>query len=152
MVLIAGPALGQSVVNLPPMTAITFAAGSATSTLAGQIVPGGRNVYFVLAKAGQNLSVSVASPNPGVTFQVYPPEATLAKGTDGVAVVAGRALPDAGPSDNKAWIGALPRDGNYLNSGDCQRRYGRSALPLQPDRGPAVEPTTICRLDAIKLW
>ena len=97
------------------MTAITFAAGSATSTLAGQIVPGGRNVYFVLAKAGQNLSVSVASPNPGVTFQVYPPEATLAKGTDGVAVVAGRALPDAGPSDNaKAWIRALLRDGNYL--------------------------------------
>src|SRR4030095_5751054 len=77
LMLFAGPALGQSVVNLPPMTTITFAAGSTTSTLPGQIVPGGRNVYFVLAKAGQSLTVSVASPNPGITFQVYPPEATL---------------------------------------------------------------------------
>lgn len=115
LMLFAGSALGQSVVNLPPMTAITFAAGSTTSTLAGQIAPGSRNVYFVLAKAGQNLSISVASPNPGITFQVYPPEATLEKGADGVAIVAGRALPDVGPSDNaKAWIGALPREGNYL--------------------------------------
>ncbi len=115
LMLFAGPAPGQSVVNLPPVTAIPFAASSTTSTLPGQIVPGGRNVYFALAKAGQSLTVSVASPNPGITFQVYPPEATLEKGADGVAVVAGRALPDAGPSDNaKAWIGALPRDGNYL--------------------------------------
>ncbi len=114
-ILFADSALGQPVVTLPPMTAVTFAPGSTTSTVAGQITPGSRNVYFVIAKAGQSLSVSVASANGGITFQVYPPEATLEKAADGGAIVAGRALPDAGPSDNaKAWIGAIPRDGNYL--------------------------------------
>jgi hypothetical protein len=113
--LFAGSALAQAVVTLPPMSAITFAPGSTTSTTAGQIAPGGRNVYYVLAKAGQTLSVSVSSTAASITFQVYPPDATLAKGADGVALVTGRALPDAGPSDNaKAWIGAIPRDGNYL--------------------------------------
>ena len=59
--------------------------------------------------------IHVSSTASGITFQVYPPDATLAKGADGVALVTGRALPDAGPSDNaKAWIGAVPRDGNYL--------------------------------------
>ena len=30
-------------------------------------------------------------------------------------VVSGGTLPDAGPTDNAtAWIGAIPRDGNYL--------------------------------------
>jgi hypothetical protein len=115
LVLLAGSALGQSVLTLPPMTTITFTPGSTTSTLAGQVAPGGRNVYYVLAKAGQSLSVSVASTANAITFQVFPPEATLEKGADGVAVVTGRTLPDAGPSDNaKAWIGAIPRDGNYL--------------------------------------
>ena len=115
LVLLAGSALGQSVVTLPPMTTITFTPGSTTSTLAGQVAPGGRNVYYVAAKAGQSLSVSVASTANTITFQVFPPEATLEKSADGVAVVTGRALPDAGPSDNaKAWIGAIPRDGNYL--------------------------------------
>jgi hypothetical protein len=113
--LCSGAAIGQSVQTLPPMTAITFAPGSTTATLAGQVAPGGRIVYFVMAKAGQSLTVSVASPNAGITFLVYPPDATLEKAADGVAIVAGRALPDAGASDNaKAWIGALPRDGNYL--------------------------------------
>ena len=113
--LFAGSAHGQTVVTLPPMSAITFAPGATTATMAGQIAPGGRNVYYVLAKAGQNLSVSVGSTAASITFQVYPPDATLEKGADGTAAVSGRALPDAGPSDNaKAWIGAMPRDGNYL--------------------------------------
>jgi hypothetical protein len=115
LVLLASSALGQSVVTLPPMTTITFTPGSTTSTLAGQVAPGGRNVYYVLAKAGQSLSVSVASTANAISFQVFPPEATLEKGADGIALVTGQPLPDAGPSDNaKAWIGAIPRDGSYL--------------------------------------
>lgn len=115
LLLLAGSALGQSVVTPPPITTISFTPGSTTSTIAGEVAPGGRNVYYVLAKAGQSLSVSVASTANGISFQVFPPEATLENGAGGVAVVTGRTLPDAGPSDNaKAWIGAIPRDGNYL--------------------------------------
>ncbi len=110
--LFTGIAFGQ-VNTLPPMTAITFAPGSSTSTVTGEAAPGGRNVYYVAAKAGQSLTVTVGS-GP-VTFQVFRADATLAKGADGLPVVTGRTLPDAGPSDNaKAWIGAIPQDGNYL--------------------------------------
>ena len=45
-------AIAQPVNTLPGMTTVTFAPGSNTSTLAGQLAPGGRNVYYVQAKAG----------------------------------------------------------------------------------------------------
>jgi hypothetical protein len=108
-------AISQPVNNLPEMTTVTFAPGSNTSTLAGQLAPGGRSVYYVQAKAGQTLMASVMPVATGVSFQVFKADATLAKGADGLPVVAGGTLPDAGPTDNAtAWIGALPRDGNYL--------------------------------------
>jgi hypothetical protein len=97
------------------MTTVTFPPGSNTSTLAGQLAPGGRNVYYVQAKAGQTLMVSVMPVATGVSFQVFKADASLAKGADGLPVVSGGTLPDAGPTDNAtAWIGAIPRDGNYL--------------------------------------
>jgi hypothetical protein len=113
--LASGQPIAQPVNTLPGLTTITFAPGSNTSTLAGQLAPGGRNAYYVLAKAGQNLMVSVMPASAGVSFQVFKADATLAKGADGLPVVSGGTLPDAGPSDNAtAWIGAIPRDGNYL--------------------------------------
>ena len=113
--LLAAEATAQSVNTLPAMRTITFAPGSNSSTVAGQLAPGGRNVYYVQAKAGQTLMVSVMPAVSGATFQVFNSDAALAKGTDGMAVVTGRTLPDAGPNDKAtAWIGAIPRDGNYL--------------------------------------
>ena len=107
--------LAQPVNTLPGMTTVTFPPGSNTSTLAGQLAPGGRNVYYVQAKAGQTLMVSVMPVATGVSFQVFKADASLAKGADGLPVVSGGTLPDAGPTDNAtAWIGAIPRDGNYL--------------------------------------
>ena len=113
--LASAQAIAQAVNNLPGMTTVTFAPGSNTSTLAGQLAPGGRAVYYVQAKAGQTLMVSVMPVATGVTFQVFKADATLAKGADGLPVVTGGTLPDAGANDNAtAWIGAIPRDGNYL--------------------------------------
>jgi hypothetical protein len=108
-------AIAQPVNTLPGMTTVTFAPGSNTSTLAGQLAPGGRAVYYVQAKAGQTLMVSVMPVATGASFQVFKAEAALARGADGLPVVTGGTLPDAGPTDNAtAWIGAIPRDGNYL--------------------------------------
>ena len=108
-------AFAQPVNPLPGMTTVTFPPGSNTTTLAGQLAPGGRNVYYVQAKAGQTLMVSVMPLATGVSFQVFKADASLAKGADGLPVVSGGTLPDAGPADNAtAWIGAIPRDGNYL--------------------------------------
>jgi len=108
-------AFAQPVNTLPGMTTVTFPPGSNTTTLAGQLGPGGRNVYYVQAKAGQTLMVSVMPIATGISFQVFKADASLAKGTDGLPLVNGGTLPDAGPTDNAtAWIGAIPVDGNYL--------------------------------------
>ena len=81
------PAFAQSVNTLPGMTTVTFAPGSNTTTFAGQLVPGGRSVYYVQAKAGQTLMVSVMPIATGITFQVFKADASLAKGADGLPVV-----------------------------------------------------------------
>ncbi len=108
-------AFAQPVNTLPGITTVTFAPGANATTLAGQMAPGGRSVYYVQAKAGQTLMVSVMPVVTGVSFQVFKADASLAKGADGLPVVSGGTLPDAGPTDNAtAWIGAIPRDGNYL--------------------------------------
>jgi len=114
LALVASPSRAQ-LNQLPTTTTITFAAGSTSSTNAGQLAPGGRAGYYVLAKAGQTLTVSLMPVATGISFQVFRADATLARGTDGLPVATGGTLPDAGPNDNAtAWVGAIPRDGNYL--------------------------------------
>lgn len=113
--LFAVPAFAQSVQTLPPMSVITFEPGTTRTKMNGQMVPGGRDLYYVLAKAGQTLNVSIASAPAGIAFQVYGPDTAIARAADGSPLVQGRTLPNAGPNDNaQAWIGAIPRDGNYL--------------------------------------
>ena len=107
-------AFAQGVTALPPMSVITFTPGSNTTTMNGQMVPGGRDLYYVQAKAGQTMNVSLSSAAP-LTFQVYNSETAVARAADGSPLITGKTLPDAGPSDNaRAWIGAIPRDGKYL--------------------------------------
>lgn len=114
LVLLPLAVLAQGVNTLPQMPAITFSPGSTQSTVNGQMAPGGRYLYSVQAKAGQTLNVSVASATR-LAFQVYTPDATVARAADGSPLVSGKTLPDAGPNDNaQAWIGAIPRNGNYL--------------------------------------
>jgi hypothetical protein len=111
----AEAARAQPVNTLPAMSTITFPPGSNTSSANGQIAPGGRGAFYVMAKAGQTLMISVRSPAAAVSFQVFRPNAALAKANDGMPLVTGPTLPDAGPGDNaQDWIGAIPRDGNYL--------------------------------------
>ena len=113
--ILAVPALAQSVTTLPPMSVITFEPGTTQTKMNGQMVPGGRDLYYVLAKAGQTLNVSVASAAAGIAFQVYVPDTVVARGADGSPLIQGKTLPNAGAADNaQAWIGAIPRDGNYL--------------------------------------
>ena len=107
-------AFAQGVTALPPMSVITFTPGSNTATMNGQMVPGGRDLYYVQAKAGQTMNVSLSSAAP-LTFQVYNSETAVARAADGSPLITGRTLPDAGPNDNaQAWVGAIPRDGTSL--------------------------------------
>ncbi len=112
----AAPLLAQ-VNPLPATTTVTFSPGSNTASLKNQIAPGANAVYYVQAKAGQTLMLSLA-PSPEsapVTLQVFNASASLAKGANGLALVSGTTLPGASAADTvRAWIGAIPQDGNYL--------------------------------------
>jgi hypothetical protein len=89
-------------------------AGAKSTTLAGELPPGGKALYTVQAKAGQTLMVSVMPVSTGLTFQVFRSEASIARAADGQPLVTGGTLKDAGPADRaQAWIGAIPRDGVY---------------------------------------
>ena len=58
---------------------------------------------------------SVTSTGNNASFRVYHPDTTVARGANGLPVIAGRTLADAGANDNAvAWIGSLPGPGNYL--------------------------------------
>src|SRR5260370_17899524 len=72
LILLPLATLAQGVTALPPMTVITFSPGSNTATMNGQMAPGGRDLYYVQAKAGQTMNVSVASAAP-IAFQVPTP-------------------------------------------------------------------------------
>lgn len=103
----------QPVENLPAMKPVALSSTRST-TLAGELPPGGKALYTVQAKAGQTLMVSVMPVSTGLTFQVFRTDAAVARAADGQPLVTGATLPDAGPADQaRAWIGALPRDGVY---------------------------------------
>jgi len=111
---LAGSALGQSG-SVPPPTPITFLAGSTLTTVTGQVVLGGSDLYYVAAKAGQTMLVSIAAAEGDISFLVYAPNASIAKAADGKSVIRGTTMPDAGPNEHaKAWVGTIPRSGNYL--------------------------------------
>lgn len=85
------------------------------TTVNGQLALGSSDLYYVPARAGQTLLVSVDSADGDISFQVYAPDASVAKTADGKTTVRGRTLPDAGAHDNaRAWVGAISRSGNYL--------------------------------------
>ena len=126
----AAPAIPQPAA-LPTIATITFAPGSTLSTVDGRMVPGCCDLYYVPAKAGQTLLVSVAAKGE-VTFRVFRPETTVAKAADGKLQFAGTTLPEAGADDNaKAWVGALPQGGKYL------------IAVAMADRGTMLSPYTL---------
>jgi ABC-type sugar transport system substrate-binding protein len=111
---LGGPALTQPVVTQPPTSTIIFTPGSTVSTVNGQMAPGAHDLYYVQAKVGQTLLVSITSEGD-IAFQVYTADTTLAKGADGGPLINGKTRANAGVTDHtKAWVGAVARTGNYL--------------------------------------
>ena len=110
--LAALPAASQQAPNIP---ILQVPPGPGGTTVTGQAGSANPALYYVAGTYGQTLSVSVTSTGNNATFRVYHPDTTIARGANGLPVIAGRTLPDAGANDNAAaWIGSLPGPGNYL--------------------------------------
>jgi hypothetical protein len=93
---------------------IRFSPGSVSSTVEEAVIRGERDVYFVTARAGQTLEVSISALEDNAVFSIYQP-GSVAVEKVGVTKVTGNTLPKAGETDDATvWKGALPVSGKYL--------------------------------------
>jgi hypothetical protein len=91
---VAAPALAQ--------TPIRFARGASSAVIEGSVLRGERATYSLAARAGQTMTLRIASPEENAVFQLHGPGA-------------GQPLPGAAEGDDaRSWQGRLPADGTYL--------------------------------------
>jgi hypothetical protein len=81
---------------------VRFALCSSSTTISGGVIRGDRDRYYVGAKKGQTMTVSIKSEEDNAVFQIY---------------LAGEqeSLPGAGDGDDAMkWSGELPIDNEYV--------------------------------------
>lgn len=84
------------------MKPISFAPGTGSASIKGEIQGMDRDIYPITAKAGQTMRVSVKNKLNLVLFHIQPP------GEEG------KYLPKAGEEDDATeWKGVLPANGTY---------------------------------------
>jgi hypothetical protein len=94
---------------------VSFAKGSNSTLIAASVVRGESDHYFLVAKAGQKLEVSLSSREQNAAFAIYQPGYKAGKDADDILEIKGAALPGAGEGeDATAWKGVLPSSGKYL--------------------------------------
>ena len=94
---------------------VKFTPGSNSALLAGSVVRGERDQYFLTAKAGQKMEVSITAVEKNAVFSIYQPGYKTSKGEFGIMEIAGATLRGTGEGeDATAWKGVLPKSGKYL--------------------------------------
>jgi len=100
---------------IPSPKPIFFATGSTSGTVGGRVLRGERNLYSLNAKAGQNMTVTLTTPDGNAVFQLYEPGTTIGRDNDGLLEFHGQTLHGAGDSEDATrWSGRLPKTGTYL--------------------------------------
>ena len=94
---------------------VNFAQGSNSTLIQESVVRGESDQYFLTAKAGQKMEVSITSVEQNAVFQIYQPGYKVGKDEDGILEIKGTALKGAAEGeDATAWKGDLPSSGKYL--------------------------------------
>ncbi|MDM0044447.1 hypothetical protein QTH91_08155 [Variovorax dokdonensis] len=105
----------QSVI---PSSQLVFKKGSSGTSVVGTLR--GRSIetrdYVLAAKAGQIMTVSLATTSSSTSFNVLPP------GSSGEAIFVGEL------TGQRAWTGELPDDGNYVIRVYLNRAAGRQGV------------------------
>ncbi len=105
-------------ITVPPIPVprpIFFAAGGKSGTVGGHVLRGERNLYSLIADAGQLLTVSITTPDNNAVFQIYEPGAKIERDANGTLRFTGKALHAAGEAEDATrWAGRLPSRGTYI--------------------------------------
>lgn len=93
---------------------IRFSPGSHSATVQESVIRGEQDIYYITARAGQTLELSISAVEHNAVFSVYQPGA-VAEEKDGYTEITGKTLPGAGETDDATkWKGTLPVSGKYL--------------------------------------
>ena len=113
-VLLAGAFLtgvGQAAV----VQEVHFAKGKNSTLIKQSVIRGESDQYFLTAKAGQKMAVSLTALEKNAAFTIYQPGYQAGKDEAGILEIKGVTLKGAGEGeDATAWKGDLPGSGKYL--------------------------------------
>ncbi len=85
----------------------------ASAAVSGGVVRGERNLYSVVARAGQTLSVEIEAAEDNAAFEIYTPAARISR-IAAKPECYGETLTDRGDNDSRSWSGRLAATGPYL--------------------------------------
>jgi hypothetical protein len=94
---------------------VKFPPGNNSTLIQGSVIRGESDQYFLTAKAGQKMEVSITAVEKNAAFAIYQPGYKVGKDADGILEIKGTTLQGAGEGeDATAWKGVLPSSGKYL--------------------------------------
>lgn len=99
--------------DLHPPELIAFRPGQTTAAVPGGVVRGDRDLYAVVARAGQRLSVAIEEPEGNAALALYEPGVHVVQGPSGIEFH-GHSMTELDGADTDCWAGELPTTGPYL--------------------------------------
>jgi hypothetical protein len=99
--------------DLPSPELIAFRPGQSIAAVQGGAVRGDWDLYTVVARAGQTLSVAVEDTEGNAALELYEPGVRVGRGPWGLEFH-GNSLTEPDGADVDCWTGELPRTGPYL--------------------------------------
>ena len=107
-VLLVGAFL-TGVVQAGVVQEVHFAKGKNSTLIKQSVIRGESDQYFLTAKAGQEMEVSITALEKNAAFAIYQPGYKAGKDADGILEIKGATLKRAGEGDDAtAWKGNLP--------------------------------------------
>jgi hypothetical protein len=103
--------VGEAAVNQE----VKFPSGSNSTLIEQSVIRGESDQYFLTAKAGQKMEVSITAVEKNAAITIYQPGYKAGKDADGILEIKGATLKGAGEGDDATtWKGDLPASGKYL--------------------------------------
>jgi hypothetical protein len=94
---------------------VKFSPGKSSILIAQSVIRGERDQYFLSARAGQKMEVTISSVEQNASFAIYQPGFKVGRDQDGFLEIKGAAMKGAGEGeDATTWKGVLPKSGKYL--------------------------------------